>query len=901
MTMYKLVSGGMNRLFFLLAGMLCALSAVAQPKVVAWGDNAEGQLNIPLNVTNVSAISGGGFYNLALRSNGTVVAWGTSGNAITNVPLNATNVIAISAGFGHAMALRSNGTIVSWGDNLYGQTNIPPGVNGIKAIAACGFHNMVLRTNGTVFAWGYNDAGQTNVPVSATNVAALAGGYMSMALRSNGTVLVWGSLLAGSNNVQPTLTNISAIACGLSHAIALRSNGTIVAWGDNFYGQTNIPPGLTNVASIGCGSYSSFAIDSNGLMYAWGRNTHGQTNLFSIPQPFNGVISLMGGDFHSLALGYLNDNFANRMPLVGTNILMRASNLDSTTEYGFGEPFHHEHFTGHTVWFSWTAPASGGVVLTATCTDGSVATPILAVYTGSALTNLVQLSSNSPDSTTFDVARAVFTAVAGQTYQIVFAGDSNFGGGEGFVSFQLTLFPSPANDLFANAIPIAGNYYGVTGSFVGSGRETNEPTHSEPDLGQTLWWQWTAPTNAPNPASVRLMADGVSFPPGMGVYTGSSVAALTPTTLTRKTNGMSSDATFNVTPGTTYRIALAGRQTDPDSSAPLFGAFKFRLNLRALAISITNLVATTNANGSVPFTANARINNFSGTGSHPLRVVVSAISGRSTTIPLTNAPPSTITNLSISSSTTVAAGGTTLVPISGTAPAPDTSDPGNPIAYGVYAQLQEQPLTNFWFTLDETLVTFDKWPGVGEIFGPGGGVIRLDPDYLGMSAFNPLLSVRAVGPPTLNEGTPTPFSGRGTYADNTIHIFTNTAWTATKFTITTNGLFTGGSITSNTPVTINAPYYSGGLLYTVTTNITVLNLPSPTLSGVTVVSNKNFAFQLTGVPGRSHVIEATTNLSPPQIWLPLVTNATAGNGILNYTNGTTLTNFPRRFFRAREF
>ncbi|MDZ5461100.1 hypothetical protein [Azohydromonas lata] len=44
--------------------------------VVGWGNNDEGQLNVPEGLSDAVAIAGGGFHTVALRSNGTVVAWG---------------------------------------------------------------------------------------------------------------------------------------------------------------------------------------------------------------------------------------------------------------------------------------------------------------------------------------------------------------------------------------------------------------------------------------------------------------------------------------------------------------------------------------------------------------------------------------------------------------------------------------------------------------------------------------------------------------------------------------------------------------------------------------------------------------------------------------------------------
>src|SRR5436309_8793655 len=90
----------------------------------------------------------------------------------------------------------------------------------------------------------------------------------------------------------------------------------------------------------------------------------------------------------------------------------------------------------------------------------------------------------------------------------------------------------------------------------------------------------------------------------------------------------------------------------------------------------------------------------------------------------------------------------------GTIPAP-VADPGNSVGegWGAYAELQEQPTfgTN-WFTVDEVLIAFGNWPNFNGVSGPGGGAIRLDPDYVGLSADNPLASVVIVGPPVVPQG-----------------------------------------------------------------------------------------------------------------------------------------------------
>jgi alpha-tubulin suppressor-like RCC1 family protein len=76
--------------------------------------------NPPPGLSNVVAISAGGHYSLALKSDGTVVAWGSDSANQCKIPEGLSNVIAIAAGGNHNLALKSDGTVVAWGTNLYG-------------------------------------------------------------------------------------------------------------------------------------------------------------------------------------------------------------------------------------------------------------------------------------------------------------------------------------------------------------------------------------------------------------------------------------------------------------------------------------------------------------------------------------------------------------------------------------------------------------------------------------------------------------------------------------------------------------------------------------------------------------------------------------------------------------
>jgi len=98
--------------------------------VVAWGDNAWGQADVPAGLTNVMAVAAGMRHSLALKEDGTVMAWGGDDNGLTEVPAGLTNVIAIAAGGSNCLALKADGTVIVWGRNNFGPVHKPAGLKG---------------------------------------------------------------------------------------------------------------------------------------------------------------------------------------------------------------------------------------------------------------------------------------------------------------------------------------------------------------------------------------------------------------------------------------------------------------------------------------------------------------------------------------------------------------------------------------------------------------------------------------------------------------------------------------------------------------------------------------------------------------------------------------------------
>ncbi|MGA2241784.1 MAG: glycosyl hydrolase family 28 protein [Verrucomicrobiota bacterium] len=274
--------------------------------VVGWGDDGEGEIDIPSELTNgVVAIAAGYAVSLALKSDGTVVGWG---DYDATPPEGLTGVTAIAACYFHGMALKSDGTVVGWGYNAYGETTPPTGLTGVVAIATGLFHSLALKSDGTVVAWGDNTHGQTNVPTGLTGVVAISAGfYHSLALKSDGTVVAWGAGQVNNPNgydygqsmVPVGLSNVVAIAAGCYHSLALKSDGTVVGWNSNYYSESTPPAGLTGVVAIAAGYYDNLTLKSDGTVVGWGNNSDGEA---TPPIGMTGMEAIAAGVFHSLAL-----------------------------------------------------------------------------------------------------------------------------------------------------------------------------------------------------------------------------------------------------------------------------------------------------------------------------------------------------------------------------------------------------------------------------------------------------------------------------------------------------------------------------------------------------------------------------------------------------------------------
>ena len=126
-----------------------------------------------------------------------------------------------------------------------------------------------------------------------------------------------------------------------------------------------------------------------------------------------------------------NDAFANRFVLTASSGSAAGINTLATKEAG--EPVHAGNAGGASVWWKWTAPASGQVYLD---THGSSFNTLLAVYLGSAVGSLSSVASNDNDSSANNTSGLYFEAQAGTEYEIAVDG---YNGASGKINLDWSL------------------------------------------------------------------------------------------------------------------------------------------------------------------------------------------------------------------------------------------------------------------------------------------------------------------------------------------------------------------------------------------------------------------------------------------------------------------------------
>jgi V8-like Glu-specific endopeptidase len=144
-----------------------------------------------------------------------------------------------------------------------------------------------------------------------------------------------------------------------------------------------------------------------------------------------------------------NDDFADAYPISGSSGSTSGTNVGATKEPG--EPNHAGNAGGASVWWTWTAPASGEATID---TFGSTFDTLLAVYTG---TSFQGIAANDDAGGTLQ-SSVIFPATAGTLYRIAVDG---YGAATGPIQLTWALDDAPPPPGDAGLRPVASDCGGT--------------------------------------------------------------------------------------------------------------------------------------------------------------------------------------------------------------------------------------------------------------------------------------------------------------------------------------------------------------------------------------------------------------------------------------------------------
>jgi hypothetical protein len=405
----------------------------------------------------------------------------------------------------------------------------------LYALPASDFHDITTGNNGYAAGPGYDLVTGRGSPIANLLVPALAGAATPT---STPTPVI------GTFTVSPTAVyagaNITLSAAGVTE-----TNGTISAV--KFYRESNGTAGLQigsdTLVGTGVQNGTTWTLTSPTSNFTPGSYTY-----YAVATDAKSVSSAAAQSVLTiLQPAPLNDLFVNATALSGLSVSATGANANATVENG--EPYHAGNIGGHSLWYAWTAPASGTVSID---THGSSFDTLLAVYTGASVSALSLAAANDDDpSGGTTTSRVSFHAVAGVTYRIAVDG---YNGATGNIALNVQETPAPANDNFANAVALTNNIW--TGTTIGATRESGETTLAGNAGGASVWLTWTAPSTG----TVSLSTAGSNFDTMLGVYTGASVAVLSQVAANDDASvyTLTSALSFNAVAGTTYYFRIDG-------------------------------------------------------------------------------------------------------------------------------------------------------------------------------------------------------------------------------------------------------------------------------------------------------------------------------------------------------
>ena len=372
--------------------------------VAAWGDNFNGETNLPSSITTpvapiialaslaapVSPESTASNYIVTLNSpnfgivpgmlvsgptgtvgfgvgsgpmvqsidasfqNVTLSHVNVNNAALANVPLNFySGVWKVRAGGEHADALKTDTTVVAWGKIWNGSTyvaeNLPAGLTGVTDISTGAYHTLAIGSTPLIIT--IQPVSQTVTPGATATFFVGAAGATTWQWQKNGVNI------AGATSSTLTLTNVQASDLADYRVVVGNSAGSVISNVATLSGTGAFQPVIiTQPASltVAAGGTASFIVEATGATsYQWYKDGTAITGATGTSLSMTNVQAANAGSYKVVV-----SNSA------GTSVTSNAATLTVlyTAPVITSQPVSVSAFQGQTVTFNVTATGSAPLI-----------------------------------------------------------------------------------------------------------------------------------------------------------------------------------------------------------------------------------------------------------------------------------------------------------------------------------------------------------------------------------------------------------------------------------------------------------------------------------------------------------------------------------------------------------